>query len=505
LSFTVSYNIKATDQFTSVAKKVEEAFERINKKMSKMNVVFKQSANAQQQLFTKQISAAKKFESELLKVQQRMESLQRQSGKGVAFTTRGGGGAAPTGVSGMGMASMAGRFLPTAAAGYMAYQGAQNTARTVFETEDALAALSAQNRITGESLEYLRDQAFQSGAKLGQTGVAMIDMFRVTASAIPELMAKGKEKMLADVGVSIAQLASASGIDPAEAADATALILASNNLAADSAKRIADNLAAAEAAGRTPISKMVSGMYNIGGSASAIGLSPEAQTAMLSVLGGTFTGAEAGTAVKRITENIRQSPLTKGMSFEGLTGEQTIQKLAGLYQKVQGIKDIERRQKVTTELFGEYSRAMIEFNNKQDEFLTVYNAQLNGAGAAAEAARIRTDTTSKKWQGFKTALSDYITSVLDSTDFIKNTLDFATNMLTGAAKSEREGVGIGSTIKENASNPLMTNPMTAPLMMLIKTLEKQKGVDVNIKVDQDGKVVSTNATGNTGKNMAGGK
>ena len=185
------------------------------------------------------------------------------------------------------------------AAGLAAAFSARAIVSNVAEFDKAMSSVQAITRATSDDLKELRDTALQLGAttefSAGQAadGLRFLGMAGFNAaesvSAIPQVL----------------DLATASGMGLAQAADTASNIMSAFSIAATEASQVTDALAAASSRANTDVTQLGSAMAFAGPVASAMGISVSDAAAAIGVMSDAgIQGGAAGTGLRRVLSSL---------------------------------------------------------------------------------------------------------------------------------------------------------------------------------------------------------
>jgi TP901 family phage tail tape measure protein len=268
---------------------------------------------------------------------------------------------------------------------------AMRAAITAFnDFEERVDNLSSLTGLAGEELDWLSQRAkdlskatLESGIRVKQSAIEIVDAFTKTGSARPELL---KNKVaLSKVTEEAIILANASKSALQPAIEGLTMVLNQYNVPASEARRIINALAAGSKAGAGEIPYLTTAFEKAGTVAADAGLSIETMIAAVETL------------APRITQ-----PEIAGRSFKGVlldlqkTADDTNPAIVGLIPALDNLSRKELSVIELTKLFGDenITVAKILLNNVGE--LRKYEAAVTGTNVAIEQAAINTDNNNAK-------------------------------------------------------------------------------------------------------------
>ncbi len=163
--------------------------------------------------------------------------------------------------------------------------------------QEMLQELSAITGLEGELLKRFGDQALETSKKFGISASDYLEGVKLVASAKPELLEQ--PKLLKAITDEALVLAKAQKLGMAESVNALTTAMNQFGIRAEDARKTINLLAAGSKLGSTELGNIAASMINVGGSASAMGLSIEETNAALQVMAKKGeVGAVAGTRLK---------------------------------------------------------------------------------------------------------------------------------------------------------------------------------------------------------------
>ncbi|RYC69739.1 phage tail tape measure protein [Spirosoma sordidisoli] len=266
-------------------------------------------------------------------------------------------------------------------------------AREEFKLFDAASKeLSAVTGATGADLEYLNQQAKNTGPQFGKSGAEMLEAYKLMASAKPELLAQ--KELLVETTQAAITLSRAGKIDLAEATKVTAESLNQFGQGADQANRFINVIAAGAKEGSAEINEMGIALKNSGTVASAQNVSFEQTNAILQSLSTiALKGGEAGTQLRNVL-------LTLGSG-----SDDTNPKVVGLEKALQNLEKKNLSTAEMTKLFGKENITAAQHiitHRKEIEELT---RKVTGTDEAFSQAAKNNATYEQKLAQFDATLS----------------------------------------------------------------------------------------------------
>ncbi|MVM36469.1 phage tail tape measure protein [Spirosoma sp. HMF3257] len=167
------------------------------------------------------------------------------------------------------------------------------------EYQTAAQQLSAITGLVGKDLDYLKQQAKDTGPAFGMTAAEMLKAYQIMGSAKPELLAQ--KEALAEITKEAIILSQASQMELEPAAKAVAESLNQFGKGADQANRFVNVMAAGAKEGAAEISEMTSSLKASGTVAASSKLSFEQTNAVLQSMSTiALKGEQAGTGLRNV-------------------------------------------------------------------------------------------------------------------------------------------------------------------------------------------------------------
>lgn len=290
------------------------------------------------------------------------------------------------------------KFTAVATAGALIVGGLgiRDTMTTFMDFEQGLSSVQAVSRATAEEMAVLKDEAKRLGAETEWSAVQVTEA----------------ETLLAQAGFSVQEtvgalpgllsLASAGGLELADATDIAAGTLRAFGLEAEQAAHVADVLAVASSATNSDVSGLGEAMKYVGPAAKAMGVDVEQATAALGLLANAnIKGSQAGTtmraALTRLAKPSKQAAdMMQQLGFNAFDSSGKMlplhEVIANLEKSTAGLTDQQKANAMAT-IFGQEAMsgmlALVE--QGPDALKELTNSLYDSEGAAKEMADTRLD------------------------------------------------------------------------------------------------------------------
>ncbi len=282
-------------------------------------------------------------------------------------------------------------------AGIAAFGGILKSAYNEMKVfEQGVADLKAITGATGKDLEYLKSQAIETGKGVKGGAVAVVEAYKLIASAKPELLENVQD--LNAVTKAVLTLAQASGMEMPIAATKLTDAMNQFNAPASEATRFIDALANGAKYGAAEIPDITDAMLKFGAVARSTNISVEESTALIELLAENgIKGADAGTALRNVLlklnapdalpKKAQQALNDLGISFDVLKD-----KTIPIQQKLELLKPLLNDNAAMVKIFGLENVVAAQNIIGHTERLKALTSKMDEYGTAQEQARIETDT-----------------------------------------------------------------------------------------------------------------
>ena len=291
----------------------------------------------------------------------------------------------------------------------------KNAFDTIKQFDQAIADLSAITGAAGNDLGYLKNQAIELGKGTKGGAVAVVEAYKLIASAKPELLEN--VSALNQVTEAVLTLAQASGMEMPDAA--IALTDAMNQFGADASQAtvFVDALANGAKYGAAEIPQVTEALLKFGAVARTSNVSIQESTALVELLAENgLKGADAGTALRNVLLKISApDALPKKAQEEfaklGISLETLKDKSIPIQQKLELLKPLLKDNASIVKIFGlENATAALNVLGHTDR-LKELTSKMNENGTATEQANIRMDTLTGSIDKLESAWGSFVLSL----------------------------------------------------------------------------------------------
>lgn len=315
----------------------------------------------------------------------------------------------------------------------------KNAFKTINDFEQGIADLSSITGAAGKDLEYLRKQSIELGKATIGGASAVVEAYKLIASAKPELLEN--VQALNQVTESVLLLAKASGMEMPAAA--TALTDAMNQYGVDASQAavFVDALANGAKYGAAEIPQITEGLLKFGAVARSSNVNIKESVGLVELLAENgLKGVEAGTALRNILLKISAPdalPKEAVKEFErlGISLEFLKDKTIPIQEKLETLKPLLKDNASIIKIFGlENATAAINVIGHTDRLQELI-LKMEEVGTAEEQAAIKMDTVNSKTELLKSKYDSLILSIGSGggvvSNFFKFFIDGASDALTG--------------------------------------------------------------------------
>lgn len=320
---------------------------------------------------------------------------------------------------------------------------------TIIAFDNSMKDLEAITGATGDQLEFLKNQAIELGKATTGGAVAVVEAYKLIASAKPELLENADA--LNRVTQSAITLSEASGLDLQESATRLTQAMNQFGISADEADRAINVLAAGSKFGASEVPALTESLLKFGATAKGLKIPLEESVALVEAMAiAGLQGAEAGTAIRNVLLKISAPDLLPkeaqrrlneyGVSFEKLK-DTTIP----FNEKLKELKPLLGDITTLGAVFGvenvNSAQSLIELSDTVKDL----TKNVTGTTIAQEQASISNQKLSKRFEVLKQTFNSFILGIEDGnsvfSDFAKLGVDALVLVLKGFIK-------LGNGIKE---------------------------------------------------------
>ena len=284
--------------------------------------------------------------------------------------------------------------------------------QSIVQFGSSLSNLEAISRATTSQMEQMRAVALDLGsttrfsASEAASGLTFLAMAGFSAS----------EAMAAIPGV--LDLAAASGMELARAADIASNIMSAFSLDASEAGRVSDVLAAAASRSNTNVEQLGQAMKFAGPVANALGISTEEAAAAIGKLSDAgLQGTQAGTGLRTIMSALAAPTTlaTAALRRMGVTLEEVNPQTQSLVEIIGTLQSAGLDARDAIEIFGrEGSAAILALTSQSDGLADLTRELENAEGAASEMAATMMDNLGGDVTTLKSAFEGLVLAIGDA-------------------------------------------------------------------------------------------
>ena len=315
----------------------------------------------------------------------------------------------------------------------------QGAVQIIKEFEQSVADLQAITGASGADLEFLKKSAIDMGKGVKGGAVAVIESYKLIASAKPELLENVKD--LNAVTEAVITLSKASGMELPAAA--TALTDAMNQFGApaEEAAFFVDALANGAKYGAAEIPDVTDALLKFGAVAKTSNINIKESTALIELLAEKgLKGAEAGTALRNVLLKISApDALPKDAQRElaklGISMETLKDKTIPVQQRLEALKPILNDQAAAVRVFGIENVVAAKNIIGHTDRLKELTAKMGEFGTAEEQATIRSQTLQGKTDKLSSTYDSLILSLANGKGPVSEFFSFFVEGASGALES----------------------------------------------------------------------
>jgi len=310
----------------------------------------------------------------------------------------------------------------------------KGTIKIIKEFDQSVADLSAITGASGKDLDYLKSKAIELGKGVKGGAVAVVEAYKLIASAKPELLEN--VEALNQVTEAVLTLSQASGMEMPAAATALTDAMNQFNAPAEQAGIFVDALANGAKYGAAEIPQVTEALLKFGAVARTSNISIQESTALVELLAENgLKGADAGTALRNVLLKLsapdalplkaKQAIEALGISFKDLSDTSK-----PIQERLEILKPLLKDNAGMVKVFGLENVVAATNVLGHTDRLAELTSKMGEVGTAQEQAAIRTDTLSGSFDRLESAWSSFILSLEKKGNGLGGLLKGITNILT---------------------------------------------------------------------------
>lgn len=308
---------------------------------------------------------------------------------------------------------------------------AKNAINIIKQFDQSIADLKAITGAAGKDLQYLKNQAIELGKGTKGGASAVVEAYKLIASAKPELLENVQS--LNQVTEAVLTLSKASGLEMPEAA--TALTDAMNQFGVDAsqATKFVDTLAAGAKYGAAEIPQVTEALLKFGAVARTSNISIQESTALVELLAENgLKGADAGTALRNVLLKLSAPdalPLKAKEAIErlGISFKDLSDTSKPIQERLEILKPLLKDNAGMVKVFGLENVVAATNVLQHTDRLADLTKKMDENGIALEQANTRTDTLTGAMDKLESSWSSFILSLSDKGNAGGNFLKFWVN------------------------------------------------------------------------------
>ena len=364
--------------------------------------------NAMSDAERKSTKTGRELEKETRKIYERMNQLQRATGKAQL---------------GVGRYEMAGRklvgTLSMMAGGYVGVYGTvmlfRNAINTLVGFEKSMSAVKAISGATGDEFEQLKNKAIELGTYTSKTAI------EVSKLQLEYAKIGFSTKEILDATDATVMLSQATGEDLAKSAEVAGATIRGFGMDASETGRVVDVMAKSFTSSALNLDRFANSMTYIAPIAKASGLTLEQTTAALSALADAgIHGSMAGTAMRRMLSQFAK---------DGKPFEEQIRRLAKAGLTLAGAND---------EVGMRAQTALLILSKNIDKIDRLTDSYNHASGAAKEMADIQMDNLAGSLTYLSSAWDSLMLKFQKSNGWLRENVDFITAIINAINRGIKE-------------------------------------------------------------------
>ena len=307
----------------------------------------------------------------------------------------------------------------------------QGAGKTIMEFDQQVQDLRAITGASGKDLQFMRDQAIELGKGVTGGASAVVEAYKLIASAKPELLENAKA--LDAVTQSAITLSNASGMELNDSATALTDALNQFGAPAEKAGEYIDVLANGAKFGSAEIPQVTDALLKFGAVAKNSNVSVQESTALIEALAEKgLKGAEAGTALRNVMLKLSApdalpKEAQERLSALGISFDQLKDTSIPFQQRLEALKPLLQDNATMVKVFG--SENVVSATNliENTDRIGQLTEQMYTMGTAQEQAGLRTDTLSFAFNTLTETWNAWLLKVSEGNgvgETLKNLLNF---------------------------------------------------------------------------------
>jgi len=312
----------------------------------------------------------------------------------------------------------------------------QGAGKTIMEFDQQVQDLRAITGASGQDLQFMRDQAIELGKGVTGGASAVVEAYKLIASAKPELLENAKA--LDAVTQSAITLSNASGMELNDSATALTDALNQFGAPAEKAGEYIDVLANGAKFGSAEIPQVTDALLKFGAVAKNSNVSVQESTALIEALAEKgLKGAEAGTALRNVMLKLSApdalpKEAQERLSALGISFDQLKDTSIPFQQRLEALKPLLQDNATMVKVFGAENVVSATNLIENTDRIGQLTEQMYTMGTAQEQAGLRTDTLSFAFNTLTETWNAWLLKVSEGNgvgETLKNLLNFLSKNL----------------------------------------------------------------------------